>query len=108
MKHVKGVGDYAAENMLKLAGRYDGLALDSWVRGKFARMHNSARKASDKKIERYYSRFAEWRGLALWGDMTPDWLGDEQPPRHWWHNAPTSLRGRVAFATIASCPCTAG
>jgi 3-methyladenine DNA glycosylase/8-oxoguanine DNA glycosylase len=83
MKRVKGVGDYAAENMLKLVGRYDGLALDSWVRGKFARMHNGARKASDKKIERYYSRFAEWRGLALWCDMTRDWLEDEQPPPKW-------------------------
>ena len=83
MKRVKGVGDYAAENMLKLVGRYDGLALDSWVRGKFARMHNSTRKASDKKIERYYSRFTEWRGLALWCDMTRDWLEDEQPPLKW-------------------------
>jgi N-glycosylase/DNA lyase len=79
MKRVKGVGDYAAENMLKLVGRYDGLALDSWVRGKFARVRNGARKASDKKIERYYSRFGEWRGLALWCDMTKDWLEDEGP-----------------------------
>ena len=77
MKRIKGVGDYAAENMLKLVGRYDGLALDSWVRGKFSRMHNGARTASDKKINRYYSRFAEWRGLALWCDMTRDWLEDE-------------------------------
>ncbi len=83
MKRVKGVGDYAAENILKLVGRYDGLALDSWVRGKFARMHNGARKTSDKKIERYYSRFAEWRGLALWCDMTRDWLEDEQSPLKW-------------------------
>lgn len=83
MKRVKGVGDYAAENLLKLVGRYDGLALDSWVRGKFARMHNGARKTSDKKIERHYSRYGEWRGLALWCDMTRDWLEDEQTPRKW-------------------------
>jgi N-glycosylase/DNA lyase len=83
MKGVKGIGDYAAENMLKLVGRYDGLALDSWVRGKFSRMHNGARTASDKKINRYYSRFAEWRGLALWCDMTRDWLEDEERPRNW-------------------------
>jgi N-glycosylase/DNA lyase len=79
MKRVKGVGDYAAENLLKLAGRYDGLALDSWVRAKFARMHNGERKTSDRKIERYYSRFAEWRGLALWCDVTRDWLDDKAP-----------------------------
>jgi 3-methyladenine DNA glycosylase/8-oxoguanine DNA glycosylase len=83
MKRVKGVGDYAAENMLKLVGRYDGLALDSWVRGKFARMHNGARKTSDKKIERYYSRYGEWRGLALWCDMTRDWLEDGESSRKW-------------------------
>ena len=27
IKKIKGVGDYAAENLLKLLGRYDGLAL---------------------------------------------------------------------------------
>ena len=83
IKRVKGVGDYAAENLLKLAGRYDGLALDSWVRGKFARIHNGGRMPTDKKIHRYYSRFAEWRGLALWCDMTRDWLEDEQAPLKW-------------------------
>src|SRR6266567_1699138 len=74
MKQVKGVGDYAAENLLKLVGRYDGLALDSWTRAKFFRVRNGGRKASDKKIARYYSRFNSWRGLALWCDMTRDWL----------------------------------
>src|SRR6266446_4774984 len=56
MKSVKGVGDYTAENLLKLVGRYDGLALDSWTRAKFARIRNSGRKASDKKIARFYAR----------------------------------------------------
>jgi len=83
MKRVKGVGDYAAENILKLVGRYDGLALDSWVRGKFAQIRNGARKTSDKKIARYYARFGEWRGLALWCDMTRDWLEDEVKARKW-------------------------
>src|SRR5882724_4974019 len=83
MKRVKGVGDYAAENMLRLVGRYDGLALDSWVRGKFARIRNQSRKTSDKKIYRYYSRFGEWRGLALWCDMTRVWLEDDQSPLKW-------------------------
>lgn len=74
MKSVKGVGDYAAENLLKLIGRYDGLALDSWTRAKFFKVRNNGRKATDKKIARFYSRFKEWRGLALWCDMTRDWL----------------------------------
>jgi 3-methyladenine DNA glycosylase/8-oxoguanine DNA glycosylase len=74
MKCVKGVGDYAAENLLKLVGRYDGLALDSWTRAKFYKVRNNGRKATDKKIARYYSKFNEWRGLALWCDMTRDWM----------------------------------
>ena len=55
MKRVKGVGTYAAENLLRLVGRYDGLALDSWVRGKFAKMYNRGRAAQDKKIARFYA-----------------------------------------------------
>jgi len=74
MKGVKGVGDYAAENLLKLLGRYDGLALDSWTRARFFELRNKGRKANDMKIARYYARFNEWRGLALWCDVTRDWL----------------------------------
>jgi len=74
IKKVKGAGDYAAENLLRLLGRYDGLALDSWTRAKFFRVRNNGRKASDKKIARYYSEFGEWRGLVLWCDVTRDWL----------------------------------
>ena len=77
MRDVKGVGPYAAENVLKLLGRYDGLALDSWTRAKFFSVRNNGRKTSDKKIARYYSRFKEWRGLALWCDMTRDWIEDK-------------------------------
>ena len=77
MRGVKGVGPYAAENVLKLLGRYDGLALDSWTRAKFFSVRNNGRKTTDKKIARYYLRFKEWRGLALWCDMTRDWLDHE-------------------------------
>jgi len=77
MKSVKGVGNYAAENLLKLIGRYDGLALDSWTRAQFARARNQGRVASDKKIARFYARFDSWRGLVLWCDMTRHWLDPE-------------------------------
>jgi N-glycosylase/DNA lyase len=74
IKSVKGVGKYAAENLLKLIGRYDGLALDSWTRAQFARLRNQGRVAGDKKILRFYSRFNSWRGLALWCDLTREWI----------------------------------
>lgn len=77
MKSVKGVGDYAAENLLKLVGRYDVLALDSWLRSRFARVHNNGRACPDKKIAHHYARFNSWRGLALWCDMTKDWIEEQ-------------------------------
>lgn len=73
MKSVKGVGDYAAENLLKLVGRYDGLALDSFLRGSFYKKHNSEQVCDDKEIEGFYEKFGSWRGLAIWCDMTEKW-----------------------------------
>lgn len=74
MKKVKGVGDYAAENLLKLVGSYEGLALDSWVRAGFYEKHNNKKVCEDKEIEKFYERFGEWRGLAAWCDMTEKWF----------------------------------
>lgn len=74
IKKVKGIGDYAADNLLKLLGRYDGLALDSWLRGGFYKKHNNGKPCNDKKIERHYRKFGEWKGLAIWCDMTEDWF----------------------------------
>lgn len=76
IKEVKGIGDYAAENLLKLLGRYDGLALDSWLRAGFYKKRNRGRKCPDKKIEKHYAKFNEWRGLAIWCDMTEDWFAE--------------------------------
>ena len=74
MKKVKGVGDYAAENLLKLVGRYDGLALDSWLRSQFYKKYNGEKVCDDKKIERHYKKFGHWRGLVIWCDMTEKWI----------------------------------
>jgi 3-methyladenine DNA glycosylase/8-oxoguanine DNA glycosylase len=74
MKRVKGVGDYAAENLLKLVGRYDGLALDSWLRSQFYKNHNNGKICKDIKIERHYKKYGEWRGLVIWCDMTEKWI----------------------------------
>jgi len=74
MKSIKGVGDYAAENLLKLVGRYDGLALDSWLRAQFYKKHNADLVCDDREIEKHYEQFGDWRGLAIWCDMTERWF----------------------------------
>lgn len=76
---VKGVGEYAAGNILKLLGRYDYLGLDSWCRGKFYEIHTNGRKVKDSTIEKHYAQFGRWRGLFLWMDVTKDWYEKEFP-----------------------------
>jgi len=76
IKTVKGVGDYAADNLLKLLGRYDGLALDSWLRAEFYKKYNAEKVCADKKIEKRYKKFGKWRGLAIWCDMTERWFDE--------------------------------
>jgi N-glycosylase/DNA lyase len=73
VRTVKGVGPYAAGNILKLLGRYDYLGLDTWVRGKYAELHTRGRRVKDSTIERAYARFGPWRGLFFWLEMTRDW-----------------------------------
>jgi N-glycosylase/DNA lyase len=70
---VKGIGPYAAGNIVRLLGRYDYLALDSWVRTKFAELHTRGRKVKDSTIEKAYAQYGEWRGLFFWLEMTHDW-----------------------------------
>jgi N-glycosylase/DNA lyase len=76
---LPGVGPYAAQNMLKLLGRYDYLGLDSWVRGTYAELYHRGRQVSDRTIERQYRRFGKWRGLVFWLEMTRRWFNEKFP-----------------------------
>jgi N-glycosylase/DNA lyase len=78
MKGIKGVGDYAAETLMKLIGRYDGLALDSWLRSQFYKKHNAGDVCDDRLIGEFYEKYGGWRGLAMWCDMTEKWF-DRNP-----------------------------
>lgn len=73
LRSVKGIGHYAAGNVLKLLGRYDYLGIDSWVRKRFSELHHRGRKVSDKTIEKYYEPYGAWRGLVCWMEVTSDW-----------------------------------
>lgn len=73
IRTVKGMGPYAVGNMLRLVRRHDSLALDSWVRAQFSRLHKHGRKVKDSVIEREYEKYGEWRGLVFWLEMTRYW-----------------------------------
>lgn len=79
MRQVKGIGPYAAENLLKLAGRYGHLGLDSWVRKRYAELRHGGRRVSDRTIERAYAVFGDWKGLVFWLEMTREWYERKFP-----------------------------
>ncbi|MBI3586145.1 MAG: 3-methyladenine DNA glycosylase [Ignavibacteriales bacterium] len=79
VRSVKGIGEYAAGNLLRLLGRYDYLALDSWVRGKYFELHKNGRRVSDRTIEKHYADFGKWRGLFFWLEMTKYWYEQQFP-----------------------------
>lgn len=71
---LPGFGPYAAGQALRLLGRFDDLALDSWVRSRAATLHGLA-SGDDRAIAACYDDFEEYAGLALWMDVTRDWHG---------------------------------
>lgn len=73
-----GFGPYAAEGLLRILGRHDFLALDSWVRQKYRQLHRGPAKKTDVSIARRYARFKEHRGLALWLELTREWHETEE------------------------------
>ncbi len=83
MLSLPGVGPYVAENLLKMIGRPDGLALDSWMRGQYAKIYHGGRAVSDRTIARRYARMGKWAGLAVWLDLTREWLDGDQPSEAW-------------------------
>jgi N-glycosylase/DNA lyase len=74
-----GFGPYAAEGILRILGRHDFLALDSWVRMKYRELHPGPKKKTDASIARRYARYGEHRGLAMWLELTEDWHRGGEP-----------------------------
>jgi 3-methyladenine DNA glycosylase/8-oxoguanine DNA glycosylase len=83
MLALPGVGPYVAENLLKMNGTPDGLALDSWMRGRYATLYNGGRAVSDRTIARRYRKMGRWAGLAIWLDLTRDWIEGDSPSAAW-------------------------
>jgi 3-methyladenine DNA glycosylase/8-oxoguanine DNA glycosylase len=79
VKSVKGMGDYAAGNILKLLGRYDYLGLDSWVRQQYFKLHSRGRRVRDATIEKRYNKLGKWKGLFFWLEMTREWYDHKFP-----------------------------
>jgi N-glycosylase/DNA lyase len=79
IQELPGFGPYATEHLLRLLGRYDHLALDSWTRAKLARLRGTRRRPSDATMRRWYAPYGRFAGLAMWLEVTADWHGVAAP-----------------------------
>jgi len=79
IKKIKGFGDYAVSNLLKLLGRYDNMGADSWSGKKFSEKHHNGKKIDAKIIYSHYKKYKKWAGLFFWMDVSEDWYKDEIP-----------------------------
>lgn len=69
---LPGFGPYAAGQALRLLGRFDDLAIDSWVRKQASELHG-IEPGDDRALTRRYVDFGRFAGLALWMDVTKPW-----------------------------------
>ncbi len=63
---LKGVGDYAAANLLTLLGRYDFVPVDSWARKVVSHEWHGGRPVGRAEVEAAFEDWGRWRGLAYW------------------------------------------
>jgi N-glycosylase/DNA lyase len=79
IRKIKGFGDYAVSNLLKLLCRYDNMGADSWSSQKFSQKYCNGKPVDIKKIQSYYSKYGKWAGLFFWMDVSEDWYKREIP-----------------------------
>lgn len=63
---IKGIGDYAAANLLMLFGHYDYIPVDSWASKMVSLEWYNGEPVSRKQVEAAFDRFGPWKGLAYW------------------------------------------
>jgi 3-methyladenine DNA glycosylase/8-oxoguanine DNA glycosylase len=63
---IKGVGDYAAANLLMILGRYDSIPVDSWALKMVSREWFGGEPVTRAQVEEAFAHWGEWRGLAYW------------------------------------------
>jgi 3-methyladenine DNA glycosylase/8-oxoguanine DNA glycosylase len=63
---IKGVGGYAAANLLMLLGRYDYVPVDSWALKVVSNEFFGGDKVSPKQVLSTFEHWGKWQGLVYW------------------------------------------
>ncbi len=63
---IKGVGGYAAANLLVILGRYDYVPVDSWAMSQVSREWYGGQRVGEKEVNTAFQHWGAWKGLAFW------------------------------------------
>lgn len=63
---IKGVGGYAAANLLMLLGRYDHIPVDSWAVKLVSHEWHGGEPVGKAQVEAAFEGWGRWKGLAFW------------------------------------------
>ncbi len=63
---IKGVGPYAAANLLMILGRHDFIPIDSWALKVVSNEWYRGKAVTPKQVEKRFEKWGEYKGLAYW------------------------------------------
>lgn len=63
---IKGIGDYAAANLLMILGRYDYIPVDSWACKMVSQEWYGGQPVGRAEVEAAFADWGPWKGLAYW------------------------------------------
>jgi 3-methyladenine DNA glycosylase/8-oxoguanine DNA glycosylase len=66
LMRIKGVGGYAAANLLMLLGRYDYVPVDTWALKVVSNEFFGGEKITPKQVLATFEKWGKWQGLAYW------------------------------------------
>ena len=63
---IKGVGPYAAANLLMILGRHDFIPIDSWALKLVSHEWYRGKPVTPEQVEKRFEKWGEYKGLAYW------------------------------------------
>jgi 3-methyladenine DNA glycosylase/8-oxoguanine DNA glycosylase len=66
LMNIKGIGGYAAANLLMLLGRYDYVPVDSWALKVVSNEFFNGEKITPRQVLETFERWGKYQGLAYW------------------------------------------
>ena len=63
---IRGIGPYAAANLLMILGRPDFIPIDTYAMKMVSHEWHGGRPVTPKQVERAFRKWGEYKGLAFW------------------------------------------